>query len=300
MISGEERYGLLKKKTVKQMYKKTVLQNENNNNEILINKQSDNQGDVQTGCKQVADIQSEEQQCESVDNQRLDNHLKEEQQLENQNYENEVEYQSDEQEFDDKQVEEEQSEEEQQVANQSDDEEQSNEQSDNQLEEDEYKEAKSNFCETAVNEKVEKLENELKNFNDKHLRLMAEYDNYRKRTLKEKAELMKTGGEKILLGILPLIDDFERAQQHIDKATDIDAVKAGITLIYNKFVNFLSQQGIKEIETIGKDFDAEIYEALTKIPAPTQEMKGKIIDCIEKGYMLDDKLIRYPKVVVGE
>jgi len=278
-----------KKKIVKQMYKKTVLQNENNN-EILINNKFDNQPDFQTNYKNVADIQSEEDYDENVEKQQ-----KEEQQIEKPNYENEVEYQSNEQEFDDSQIDEEL-----QVANQSEDGEQSDEQSEKQPEEDEYKYLKNKSCETEVNEKVEKLETELKNFNDKHLRLMAEYDNYRKRTLKEKAELMKTGGEKILLGILPLIDDFERAQQHIDKATDIDAVKSGITLIYNKFISFLSQQGIKEIETIGKDFDAEIYEALTKIPAPTQAMKGKIIDCIEKGYMLDDKLIRYPKVVVGE
>jgi len=151
-----------------------------------------------------------------------------------------------------------------------------------------------------LNENVESLNNELKSINDKHLRLMAEYDNYRKRTLKEKSDLMKTGGEKILTGILPLIDDFERAIQHIDKASEINAVKEGIELIYNKFVNFLTQQGVKEIEAIGNEFDPEIYEAVTKIPAPNEDMSGKIIDCVEKGYMLDDKVIRYPKVVVGE
>jgi len=151
-----------------------------------------------------------------------------------------------------------------------------------------------------INETVESLNNELKSLNDKHLRLMAEYDNYRKRTLKEKADLLKTGGEKILTGILPMIDDFERAIQHIEKASEINAVKEGIDLIYNKFINFLSQQGVKEIGAIGQNFDAEIYEAVTKIPAPNEEMKGKIIDCVEKGYMLDDKVIRFPKVVVGE
>jgi len=147
---------------------------------------------------------------------------------------------------------------------------------------------------------AEKLENELKNINDKHLRLMAEYDNYRKRTLKEKADLMKTAGEKILTGILPLIDDFERALQHIDSSSEIQAVKEGTNLIYNKFIKFLLQHGVKEIEAIGKDFDAELYDAITKIPAPNSDMKGKIIDCVEKGYMLDDKVIRYAKVVVGE
>ena len=150
------------------------------------------------------------------------------------------------------------------------------------------------------NDIIESLEKELKDINDKHLRLIAEYDNYRKRTLKEKIDLSKTAGEKILTGILPLVDDFERGLQHIDKATDINAVKEGTILIYNKFIKFLSQHGVTEIEAIGKEFDADTYEAVTKIPAPSEDMKGKIIDCVEKGYSLDDKIIRFPKVVVGE
>jgi molecular chaperone GrpE len=171
---------------------------------------------------------------------------------------------------------------------------------DEQFDDKEQPEEECESQSTENNETIEKLQIDLKNINDKHLRLMAEYDNYRKRTLKEKSDLMKTAGEKILTGILPLIDDFERALQHIDKAADVNAVKEGTILIYNKFVNFLLQHGIKEIDTIGKDFDPEIYEAITKIPAPNEEMKGKILDCVEKGYMLDDKVIRYPKVVVGE
>jgi len=150
------------------------------------------------------------------------------------------------------------------------------------------------------NDKTESLEKELKEANDKHLRLIAEYDNYRKRTLKEKIELSKTAGEKIFAEILPLVDDFERGLQHIDKATDIAAVKEGTILIYNKFINFLSKQGVKEIEAIGKEFDADVFEAITKVPAPSEDLKGKIIDCVEKGYSLDDKIIRFPKVVVGE
>ena len=156
-------------------------------------------------------------------------------------------------------------------------------------------------CEESLPEdKIQSLENEMKALNDKHLRLIAEYDNYRKRTLKEKIELSKTAGEKIFTDILPLVDDFERALQHIDTSIDLNAVKEGIELIYSKFINFLLQQGVKEIETAGKDFDAEIYDAVAKVPATNEEMKNKIIDCVAKGYMLDDKVIRYPKVVVGE
>ena len=154
--------------------------------------------------------------------------------------------------------------------------------------------------ESVEEDEMLKLENEMKILNDKHLRLIAEYDNYRKRTLKEKIELSKTAGEKIFTGILTLVDDFERALQHIEKSTDMNAVQEGIELIYGKFINFLLQHGVKEIETAGKDFDAEIYEAIAKVPAPSEDKKNTIIDCVEKGYMLDDKVIRYPKVVVGE
>ena len=148
--------------------------------------------------------------------------------------------------------------------------------------------------------KAEKLEKDLAEQKDKHLRLIAEYDNYRKRTLKEKMELAKTAGEKVISGILPVIDDFERALQHLDNASDLNAVKDGISLIYNKFINFLTQQGVKAIETTNVDFNADLHEAITKVPAPSEEQKGKILDCVQKGYMLDEKVIRYPQVVVGE
>lgn len=148
--------------------------------------------------------------------------------------------------------------------------------------------------------KIERLEKKVEELNDKHLRLIAEYDNYRKRTLKEKMELAKTAGEKLIVGILPVVDDFDRALQHLDKASDLDAVKAGIELIHNKFINFLGQQGVKEIETNNQIFDADLHEAVTKIPAPSEDMKGKIVDCVQKGYLLEEKVIRYPKVVVGE
>jgi molecular chaperone GrpE len=163
--------------------------------------------------------------------------------------------------------------------------------------------AADNACEEVKSEleiRVGQLENELLEAKDKHLRLIAEYDNYRKRTLKEKMELSKTAGEKVITGILPVIDDFERALLHLDNASDLDAVKGGIGLIYSKFTNFLTQQGLKEIETVNQDFNADLHEAITKVPAPSDNLKGKILDCVLKGYILDEKVIRYPQVVIGE
>ena len=136
--------------------------------------------------------------------------------------------------------------------------------------------------------------------NDKYLRLSAEFDNYRKRTLKERMELTKTAAESVMLSILPVTDDFERAMHSIEQGMDFEATKEGILLIYNKFKEFNKQNGITEIEALGKDFDTDLHEALTKIPAPSENMKGKIIDVIQKGYYLNDKVIRFAKVVVGE
>jgi molecular chaperone GrpE len=147
---------------------------------------------------------------------------------------------------------------------------------------------------------IAELEHKVETLNDKYLRLTAEYDNYRKRTLKEKMELTKSAGASMILALLPVIDDFDRALAHLDEAKDLDAVKEGIKLIYNKFQDFLSQQGISEIEAKDKDFDTDHHEAITKIPAPAEDLKGKVIDCVEKGYMLNDKVIRFSKVVVGE
>lgn len=144
------------------------------------------------------------------------------------------------------------------------------------------------------------MADKLNEANDKYLRLSAEYDNYRRRTLKEKMELTKTAGESILLALLPVIDDFDRAMAHIDDAKDVESLKEGIKLIQTKFNDFLGQQGMKEIEAKEKDFDTDLHEAVTKIPAPTEEMKGKVIDCIEKGYTLHEKVVRFSKVVVGE
>lgn len=147
---------------------------------------------------------------------------------------------------------------------------------------------------------AEDFEKQVAELKDKHLRLIAEYDNYRKRTLKEKIELSKVVSEKLFLNILPVVDDFDRALQHLDDAKDLEAIKEGILLIYNKFLNFMTQNGVTEIETHEKEFDLDFHEAVTKTPAPSDEMKGKIVDCVQKGYMLDGKVIRFPKVVVGE
>lgn len=136
--------------------------------------------------------------------------------------------------------------------------------------------------------------------NDSHLRLMAEFDNYRKRTLREKAELIKTGGESVIVNILPVIDDFERALTTIKKAEDIQAVAEGVELIYTKFMSFLAQQGVKPIEPLNQVFDTETSDAVAIVPAPAEEQKGKVLDCVQTGYTLHDKVIRHAKVVVGE
>lgn len=160
--------------------------------------------------------------------------------------------------------------------------------------------AEEEVAEQTEESEVEKLSLKVSELNDRYLRLSAEYDNYRKRTLKERMELTKSAGEGLLKGLLPVVDDFDRAIAHLSESSDLDAVKEGIDLIYNKFNEFYKQNGVVEIEAKDKDFDTDLHEAITKIPAPTEEMKGKVIDCIEKGYMLGDKVMRFAKVVVGE
>ena len=135
---------------------------------------------------------------------------------------------------------------------------------------------------------------------DKYLRLSAEFDNYRKRTMKEKAELILNGGEKSISSILPVIDDFERAIKTMETAKDLKAVKEGVELIYNKFMATLAQNGVKVIETKDQPLDTDYHEAIAVIPAPSEEQKGKILDCVQTGYTLNDKVIRHAKVVVGE
>ncbi len=147
---------------------------------------------------------------------------------------------------------------------------------------------------------MENLQQKHEELNDSYLRLHAEYDNFRKRTLKEKAELIKNGGERVLIGIISLVDDFERALESLQRAEDKEAVLEGIELIHSKFINFLKQHGVNEIEAVGQPFDADRFEAVTTIPVEDEEQKGKVVDCIQKGYALNDKIIRYPKVIVGE
>ena len=134
----------------------------------------------------------------------------------------------------------------------------------------------------------------------KYLRLSAEFDNYRKRTMKEKAELILNGGEKSISSILPVIDDFERAIKTMETAKDVKAVKEGVELIYNKFMAVMAQNGVKVIETKDQPLDTDYHEAIAVIPAPSEEQKGKILDCVQTGYTLNDKVIRHAKVVVGE
>ncbi len=148
--------------------------------------------------------------------------------------------------------------------------------------------------------KEEELIAQIKEIQDKYVRMMAEFDNFRKRSLKERIELMKAAGEDILVNVLPIMDDFERGLQVMETSTDVEAVKLGVQLIYNKFRDFLTQRGVKEIEAIKMDFNVDQHEAITKIPAPEEGLKGKIVDVVQKGYCLNDKVIRYAKVVIGE
>ncbi|MGL5273583.1 MAG: nucleotide exchange factor GrpE [Phocaeicola sp.] len=135
---------------------------------------------------------------------------------------------------------------------------------------------------------------------DKYLRLSAEFDNYRKRTLKEKAELIKNAGEKTITAILPVLDDFERALQNMEKAENVEALREGLDLICSKFAKTLTQQGLNKIETAGQAFDTDFHEAIALVPAPSEAEKGKILDCVQTGYLLNEKVIRHAKVVVGQ
>ena len=149
-------------------------------------------------------------------------------------------------------------------------------------------------------DKIAALQAELEKSQKEYLFLMAEFDNYRKRTVKEKAELIKNGGEKAMLGLLPVIEDFERAIDAIDKSSDVEGLKEGVDLIYNKFMKYLESQQVKPMESTGTDFDADIYEAVTTFPAPDESMKGKVIDTVQKGYTINEKVLRHAKVVVGQ
>lgn len=147
---------------------------------------------------------------------------------------------------------------------------------------------------------LDEKQKEVDELKDKHLRLSAEFDNYRKRTLKEKAELIKNGAEKTLTAILPILDDFERALKNLEVSEETKAMYEGVELIFNKFNKVLNQEGLHMIETKDKEFDTDFCEAIALVPAPSEEMKGKILDCVQTGYMLNDKVIRHAKVVVAQ
>ena len=146
---------------------------------------------------------------------------------------------------------------------------------------------------------LEELQQQYDQLNDKYLRLYSEFDNFRKRTAKERIDLLKSGGEDVFKILLPIIDDFERARANMETATDVPSVKEGVELIYHKLVKELGSKGLKPMESKGEIFDSELHEAITQFPAPTEDMKGKVVDELEKGYYLNDKVIRFAKVVVG-
>ena len=148
--------------------------------------------------------------------------------------------------------------------------------------------------------KINKLTEDLEKSNKEYLFLMAEFDNFRKRTVREKADIIRNAGEKVLGELLPIIDDFERAIKANEQADDIDAIKQGVTLIYNKLIKYLEHNQVKAIESTGNDFDTELHEAVTTFPAPSEEMKGKVIDTVLTGYTINDKVLRHAKVVVGQ
>lgn len=162
-------------------------------------------------------------------------------------------------------------------------------------------EAQNNEQETkSVEDELELTRQKCVDLSDKNLRLMAEFDNYRKRTMKERLDLIKTAGEKVFVDMITLVDDFERALAAMETATDVVAVKEGVDLIYSKFISFMLQNGVKAIPTENEVFDTDLHEAITTFSVEDENMKGKIIDCTSKGYTMNDKVIRFAKVVVGE
>lgn len=158
--------------------------------------------------------------------------------------------------------------------------------------------AEEKTAELTVEEQLEAAKKEVEQYKDKYLRAVAEFDNYRKRTLKEKAELLLNGSEKAVCAFLPILDDFERAIA--DKTEDVNAIKEGVQIIFNKFNKTLESLGVKKIETEGKDFDVDFHEAVAMVPGMGDDKKGKVIDCVQTGYQLNDKVIRHAKVAVGQ
>ncbi len=151
-----------------------------------------------------------------------------------------------------------------------------------------------------LEEQLEEAQAKIAELNDKYLRLMAEFDNYRKRVMKEKTELIKSAGTKVITTILPVLDDMERAEQNMEKMDDVAALKEGLLLIFDKFMKLMATEGLKKIEAIDKVFDTDYHEAIAMVPGQPDDKKGKVIDCIQTGYMLNDKVIRHAKVAVAQ
>ncbi len=154
--------------------------------------------------------------------------------------------------------------------------------------------------EQKAEEPVKTIEQELAEAKDKYLRLYSDFENYKRRTSKERVELMMTANKEVLVSLIPVLDDFERASKAMEKATEVSAVKEGVELVSHKLKTILTSKGLKEMESTNKPFDSEFHEAITNIPAPSEDMKGKVIDTVEKGYLLNERVIRFAKVVVGE
>ncbi len=165
---------------------------------------------------------------------------------------------------------------------------------------DEHEEGASADEAASAEDVIEKMQAELAEQKRQYLFLAADFDNYRKRTLKEKQDLVKNGAERALKELLPVVDDFERAVEAMHKGDDLEALREGVDLIYNKFMKYLEQNNVTPIESTGKDFDTDLHEAVTMFPAPDETMRGKVIDTTQRGYMLNDKVLRHAKVVVGQ
>lgn len=160
--------------------------------------------------------------------------------------------------------------------------------------------AQQNQENASVTADTDALQASIKEWEDKYLRLYAEFDNYRKRTTNERIELIRTANQEVLVALLPVLDDFERATKSFETATDVNPVKEGVTLVHHKFKSILTSKGLKLMESQGLPFNPDLHEAITNIPAPSDDMKGKVLDVVEQGYYLGEKVIRYAKVVVGE
>ena len=156
-----------------------------------------------------------------------------------------------------------------------------------------------NQGDSSTDAKVTELQAAVNELRDKHLRLLAEFDNYKKRTMRERLELMNSASKEVMVSLLPVLDDFDRAKKSADDPSNAEVFSDGVALVYNRLNNVLQNMGLKAITSTGEPFDVELHEAITEIPVPDENMKGKVIDTLEKGYMLNDKIIRHAKVVVG-